>query len=85
MTRFTAYNESLFLTKSESSILALISTMSGLGDYIIYANVAGDKLAVTFHDIAQPLTVQKLDNGDAQKVCSPPSLLSLCLFSHYWY
>ena len=87
MIRFTAYNKTLFFTKSESSILAIISTMPALvpGNYAIYNNVAGDQLAITFHAVGQPLTVEKLDSSDDQIVCGPPFLLSLCLFSHYYY
>ena len=90
MMHFTAYNMSLFFTKSDGSILALISTMSsGLaaGNYVIYnhaTTVTGDKLVITFHDINTPPTMEKLGSVSeySQTVCSPPSLLRLCLFSH---
>ena len=90
MMHFTAYNESGFFTKSVGSILALISTMTALvaGDYVIYYHVttaAGEKLAITFHDVQTPPTVEILGSvsDNSQTVCSPPSLLGLCLFFHY--
>ena len=85
---FTAYNVSLFFTKSEDSIPARISTMSALaaGNYVIYnhaTTVTGEKLVITFHDIKTPPTMEKLGSVSeySQTVCSPPSLLSLCLLS----
>ena len=39
-----------------------------VGDYFIYKNVAGEKLAITFHEVQKPLTVQTLDSSDTQKV-----------------
>ena len=92
MMHFTAYNESWFFTKSVGSILALISTMTALaaGDYVIYnqaVTAAGQKLAITFHDVQTSPTVEILGSvsDNSQTVCSPPSLLSLCIFSHYSY
>ena len=54
------------------------------GDYVIYNHataVAGQKLAMTFHDVQTPPTVETLGtvSDNSQIVCSP---LSLCLFSH---
>ena len=82
MVRFTAYNESVFFTKSESSILALISTMAALtaGDYVIYQTVVDDNLAITFHGAQKPLTVQELDSGDTQIVLVPLPY-SACVYS----
>lgn len=73
----------------ESSILALISTMSFPvdGQYVISNSVrslTGEKLAITFQGAGQPATVENFVSGNTfQIVCSPPSLPSLCLFSHY--
>ena len=89
---FTAYNESLFFTKSIGSILALISTMTAnalaAGDYVIYNHalgLRGETLAFTFHDVQTPPTVEILGSvsDNSQIVCSLPSLLSFCLFSYY--
>ena len=73
MLHLTAYNESVFVTKSESSILALISTMATLaaGEYVIYQTVVDDNLAITFHGVQTPPTVQKLNSGDTQIVLVP--------------
>ena len=54
------------------------------GNYFIYNNKlssAGDKLAVTWNGkIDDPVTVEKLVSSDTtQIVCSPPSLLSMCM------
>ena len=60
------------------------------GVYTIYNRALGFKaetLAITFHDAHTPPTVEILGSvsDNSQKVCSPPSLLSLCLVSHCYY
>ena len=56
------------------------------GKYFIYNSVgssAGDKLAITWNGKTDdPVTVEKLVSDNTQIVCSPPSLFSMCLFSH---
>lgn len=89
MMRFTAYKAKSQIPNLESSILSLISTSTmsapAPGQYHIYNTVAGqfgEKLAATFHGIDQTLIVDTFNtNNNQQLVCSPPCLLSLCLFS----
>ena len=60
------------------------------GVYVIYNSALSfraETLAITFHDAQTPPTVELLGSvsDNSQQVCSPPSLLSLCLFSHCYY
>ena len=60
-------------------------TAPASGNYVIYNRAlssAGDKLAITWTGaIKDPLTVEKLVSNNNQIVCSPPSLLSMSMFS----
>ena len=68
----------------ETSILALISTMSApppVGQYVIYSNTGGEKLALTFQGSYKPITVETLVPNSAQIVCSPPSTQLVSILS----
>ena len=83
--RFTAYNESPFFTKLFPKAQYLPMSVPAVGQYVIYNTIPGqfgEKLAVTFHGVAQSLIVDTLaPNNNQQLVCSRPSKLFTQLLS----
>ena len=60
-----------------------MSALLSVGQYVIYSNTGGERLALIFQGSYKSVTVETLVPNSAQIVCSPPPSLSLCPFSHY--